>query len=72
MKRVQLDENLPDEDAYELFAFGKSKIDKAPIINENKENEEMSFCQIHECHHGEVNQPCVMEEKVEAPREKVV
>ena len=63
--RVRLDLSFDDEaDAQPLMGFAKELSNKAVSINEGKDNEEISFCDIEICRHDE-GLPCTKLDRVE-------
>lgn len=63
--RVRLDLSFDTEtDARALMGYAKQLSDKAVSINEGKDNEEISFCDMEICRHDE-GLPCEKLERVE-------
>jgi hypothetical protein len=63
--RVRLDLSFADEaDAQSLMAYAKGLTNKAVSINEGRDDEEISFCDIEICRHDE-GLPCTRLERVE-------
>ena len=63
--RVRLDLSFDDEtDAQSLMGYAKELSNKAVSINEGKDNEEISFCDMEICRHDE-SLPCEQLERVE-------
>jgi len=66
--RVRLDLSFDDEaDAQALMDYAKGLSNKAVSINEGRDNEEISFCDIEICRHDE-GLPCERLERVEIKR----
>ena len=65
--RVRLDLSFNVQaDAESLMAYAKNLAEKAVSVNEDKVNEEISFCDLHICHHDESPPgPCEPVERVE-------
>lgn len=69
--RVRLDLSFDNEaDAQALMNFGKGLSNKAISINEGRDNEEISFCDIEVCRHDE-GLPCTRLGRVEVRRLEV-
>ena len=63
--RVRLDLSFDTEsDARALMTYARQQSTKAVSINEGKENEEISFCDLELCRHDE-GLPCTRLERVE-------
>jgi hypothetical protein len=63
--RVRLDLSFDNEtDAQGLMTFAKELAGKAVSINEGKDNEEISFCDLEMCRHDE-GLPCTTLDRVE-------
>ena len=63
--RVRLDLSFDAEtDAQVLMSYAKQLTSKAVSINEGRDNEEISFCEIEICRHDECL-PCTRLERVE-------
>ena len=66
--RVRLDLSFANEaDAQTLMVYAKSLSEKAVSINEGKDNEEISFCDLEICRHDEsfTGEGCEKLERVE-------
>jgi len=63
--RVRLDLSFDSEkDAQALMDYAKELTSKAVSINEGRDNEEISFCDVEICRHDE-GLPCARLERVE-------
>ncbi len=63
--RVRLDLSFESEaDAQSLMDYAKNQSNKAVIINEGQDNEEIAFCDLEICRHDE-GLPCTRLERVE-------
>ena len=63
--RVRLDLSFDDEaDAQPLMDYAKNLTSKASSLNEDQDNEEISFCDMEICRHDE-GLPCTRLERVE-------
>ena len=69
--RVRVDLSFKDEaDAQALMAYAKEVSGKAVSINEGKDNEEISSCDMEICHHDE-SLPCTRLDRVEVRKQEV-
>jgi hypothetical protein len=69
--RVRVDLSFAAEaDARTLMAYAKQLVAKAVSINEGRDNEEISFCDLEICRHDE-GLPCTKLERVEARKLEV-
>ena len=65
MHRVRMDMSFDnEEDAQTLMTVTKQLSVRAVSINEGRDNEEISFCELEICHHDE-GLPCEKLERVE-------
>ena len=69
--RVRLDLSFNDEtDAQALMNYAKELSNKAISINEGRDNEEISFCDMEICRHDE-GLPCTKLDRVEVRKLEV-
>jgi len=69
--RVRLDLSFDDEtDAQALMGYAKQLTSNAVSINEGRDNEEISFCDLEICRHDE-GLPCTRLERVEVRKSEV-
>ena len=69
--RVRLDLSFDDEtDAQALMGYARQLTSNAVSINEGKDNEEISFCDLEICRHDE-GLPCARLERVEVRKSEV-
>ena len=69
--RVRVDLSFDDEaDAQALMAYAKEVSGKAVSINEGKDNEEISSCDMEICRHDE-GLPCTRLDRVEVRKQEV-
>ena len=59
-----------EADARAIMAYAKQLVAKAVSINEGRDNEEISFCDLEICRHDE-GLPCTKLERVEARKSEV-
>ena len=69
--RVRLDLSFDNEsDAQVLMDYAKQLSSKAVSINEDRDNEEISFCDLEICRHDE-GLPCTKLDRVEVRKSEV-
>jgi len=69
--RVRLDLSFDDEtDAQVLMGYAKQLTSNAVSINEGRDNEEISFCDLEICRHDE-GLPCTRLDRVEVKKSEV-
>ena len=69
--RVRLDLSFDNEsDAQVLMDYAKELSSKAVSINEDMDNEEISFCDLEMCRHGE-GLPCTKLDRIEVRKAEV-
>ncbi len=69
----QPDDEDEAPDLYDLIEEARKRIDAGVVINEGEMNEERGYFVVEECNHNETpNQPCVVRERWETGRGRVI